>query len=155
MCRGRVKTGSHLLALVQKQCRLWRHDKLKSPRFALNSAGNVRGFERQVNWYGYKPNPVRLWYWKVQTVMGFEDPNRPLHEHNKPNIALLNKEEKSGIIINVACPFDARIVSKERQKVDNSSYCDLKYEITRFFNCRTFKVIAIVIGALGTVSKDV
>ena len=66
---------------------------------------------------------------------------------------LLSKEEKSGIIINVACPLDARIVSKEREKFDN--YYDLKYEITRFWNCRTFKVISIVIGALGTVSKDV
>lgn len=62
------------MVLVQKQYRLWRHDKLKSPRFALDSARNVRGFERQVNWYGYKPDPVcdtekykLLWDFKIQT----------------------------------------------------------------------------------------
>ena len=41
-----------------------------------------------------------------------------------------------------------RIVSKERDKIDN-----LKYEIKRIWNCRSVQVIPIVISALGTVSR--
>ena len=131
MCRERVNAGCHLLALVQKQYKSWRHDKLKSARFALDLARNVRGLQTEVNWYGYKPDPVcdtekckLLWDFIIRSK------NRPSHEHNKPNIVLSNKEEKPGIIINVACLFSTRIVSKEREKVDN--YCGLKYEIKRF-----------------------
>ncbi|CAH3166058.1 unnamed protein product [Porites lobata] len=46
-------------------------------------------------------------------------------EHNKPDIVLLNKEHKSCIIVDVACPSDTRIISKNlREKTDN--YCALK-----------------------------
>lgn len=58
-------------------------------------------------------------------------------EHNKPDIVLLNKEEKSCNIIDVACPFDTIIVSKERLKIVN--YCDLKYEIKLFGAVVQFK----------------
>ena len=59
------------------------------------------------------------------------------------------------INIDVACPFDTRVVSKQRQKIDN--YCDLKYEIKSEFGTvvqfSSVQVIPIVIGALGTVSR--
>ena len=80
------------------------------------------------------------------------DTNRWPH-HNKPDIddiGLLNKEEKSCLIIDVACPFDTRIDSKEREKTEN--YHDLKYQIKRIWNYRLDLVIPVVIGALGTVS---
>ena len=40
-------------------------------------------------------------------------------EHNKPDIVLLNREDKSCIIVNVACPSDTRIITKKREKIDN------------------------------------
>ena len=39
-------------------------------------------------------------------------------EHNKPNIVLLNKDDKSCTIIDVACPFDIRIVNEGREKLE-------------------------------------
>ena len=54
---------------------------------------------------------------------------------------------KSCTIIDVACPFDIRIVSKEREKIEK--YHDLKHEIKRIWNCRIVHVVPIALGALG------
>ena len=68
-----------------------------------------------------------------------------------PLFVLLNKEEKSFPIFDVACPFDTRVVSKEKEKIEN--YHDVKHEIKRISSCRAVHVIPIVIGALGTISR--
>ena len=60
-----------------------------------------------------------LWDFKTQTDHHIG--------HNRPDIVLVNKEEKSCTIIDVACPFDTRVLCKEREKINN--YWDLKYEI--------------------------
>ena len=85
-----------------------------------------------------------LWDFKIETDHHIE--------HNKPDILLLNKEGRSCWIIDIACPFDIRIVNKEREKVEN--YHDLKIEIKLIWNCRSVKIIPIIIGALGTISRD-
>ena len=84
-----------------------------------------------------------LWDFKIQSDHHIE--------HNKPDIVRLNKDENSCIKIDVAHPFDTRIASKEREKMNN--YCNLKHETKRIWKCRSVQVIPIVIGALGTVSK--
>ena len=85
-----------------------------------------------------------LWDITIQT-------DHPL-EANKPDIVLLNKEDNSCWIVDVACPFDTRVVGKEKEKVEK--YQDLKREIQRMWKCKTVKIIPIVIGALGTMSKQ-
>ena len=45
-------------------------------------------------------------------------------------------------LIDVACPFDTRVLCKEREKINN--YWDLKYEIKQIWNCRSVQVIPIV-----------
>ena len=55
-------------------------------------------------------------------------------------------------IVNVACPFDARVAEKETEKIDH--FKDLKVEVQiKIWNCRSVSVIPIVIGALEIVSK--
>ena len=54
--------------------------------------------------------------------------------------------------MDVACPFDTRVVEKEREKV--VKYQELKYELKRIWSCSEVTVIPAFIGALGTVSKD-
>ena len=44
------------------------------------------------------------------------------------------------------------VKEKEQEKLEN--YNDLRYEIGRIWECKRVKVIPIVIGALGTKSKD-
>ena len=60
---------------------------------------------------------------------------------------------KTCFIIDVACPFNARIGKKEREKVEY--YTDLKYEILNCWKGKVKKVliIPIIIGALGLVTK--
>ena len=43
---------------------------------------------------------------------------------------------------------------KEKEQEKLEKYNDLRYEIGRIWECKWVKVIRIVIGALGTVSKD-
>ena len=73
-------------------------------------------------------------------------------DHNRPNIVVLEKASRVCQIIDVACPFDTRIVEKEREKIDH--YQDLKVEIHKRWNCKSVSVVPIVIGALGAVTKN-
>ena len=73
-------------------------------------------------------------------------------EHNKPDIVILKKESRVCTIIDVSCPFDTRVVEKEKEKLDR--YQDLKWELKRIWNCREVKVVPIVTGALVTVSNN-
>ena len=99
--------------------------------FTGNKAENVHGFERTVKWYELKPERVcdserfkLLWDFTIQTDHQIE--------YNKPHIVLVNKVDKSCTIIDVACPFDRRLVSNGRQKI--KKYQDQKNEIKRIWN---------------------
>ena len=101
--------------------------------------------------HDHKPGPIcdskkyKLpWDFKIQTDQRMD--------HNKPDTVLLNKGERSCLIIDVTCSFDTRVLSKENEKIEN--YHDLKHEIKRgIWNYRSVQVIPIVIGALGTVTR--
>ena len=62
--------------------------------------------------------------------------------------------EKKGLsckFIDPFCPFNIRI-EKTEEKCTN--YSDLKYEIARIWKMKKVDVIPVVIGALGTVTKN-
>ena len=73
-------------------------------------------------------------------------------EHNRPDITVIEKNTKKCLLIDPACPFDTRIEKKEEKKCSN--YCDLKYEIARMWRMKDVEVIPVVIGTLGTVTKQ-
>ena len=102
-------------------------------------------------WYDHRPEKVTenekvkiLWDMKIQTDK--------ILEHSRPDIVVFEKEKRTCKIVDVASPFDTRVVEKEREKVDK--YQELKYESKRIWNCSEVKVIPAVIGALGTISKN-
>ena len=68
----------------------------------------------------------------------------------RPDIVLINKHTKSCDIIDVAVPGEARIMANQEEKIDK--YQDLAIEIRSLWKVEA-KVIAIVIGALGTIPK--
>ena len=86
-----------------------------------------------------------LWDFKIQTDNKIE--------HNKPDIVVLDKIERKCLIIDVACPFDIRVKDKEKEKIEN--YQGLKREVKRIWKLRKVTVVPIIIGSLGTVSKDI
>ena len=55
-------------------------------------------------------------------------------------------------MIDVVCPFDARVLQKEQEKMEK--YQELKREIGKIWSCRKVIVVPIVIGALGMFSKN-
>ena len=107
-------------------------------------------YDRDEKYYNHQPQPVYestynklLLDFTVQTVNKIE--------HNKPDIVVLDKIEQKSLIIDVPCPFDIRVNYK--RKIQN--YQDLKREFKRIWKLRRVTVVPIIIGALGTVSKDV
>ena len=102
-------------------------------------------------WYDHRPEKVTenekvkiLWDMKIQTDK--------ILEHSRPDIVVFEREKRTCKIVDVACPFDTRVVEKEREKVDK--YQELKYELKRIWNCSEVTVIPAVIGALGTIHRN-
>ena len=73
-------------------------------------------------------------------------------EASRPDIILLDKKKQKGIIINNAVPAEVRVGEKEREKVEK--YQDLKGEIGRLWRLKMIEVMPVVIGALGSVTKE-
>ena len=109
------------------------------------------GFQRDEKWYAHKPEKVLeseyckiLWDFPIQT-------DKVLN-HNRPDITVVDKQNKKVLLIDPSCPFDTRIEGKEEEKCRN--YNELKYEIARIWKMKDVEVVPVVIGALGTVSKN-
>ena len=73
-------------------------------------------------------------------------------EAKRPDIVPTDKKERKEIIIVIAVPADVRVGKKEREKVEK--YQDLKREIGRLWRLKMVEVVPIVIGALGSVTKE-
>ena len=84
-----------------------------------------------------------LWDFPVQT-------DRKL-DHNRPDITIIFKEKKECQLIDIACPGDIRVESKETQKIE--TYIDLGIELKRLWKLKKISIIPVVIGALGTIPK--
>ena len=63
----------------------------------------------------------------------------------------MDKKAHETLLIDPACPFDHRILTKEKEKIDN--YNRLEYEIKQLWNMKKVTTVPIIIGSLGTVSK--
>ena len=70
----------------------------------------------------------------------------------RPDIAIVNKMEKTVIIIDDAVPGDKRIIDKEKENIEK--YQNLEREILRLWNLKKIDVIPVVLGALGSVTKN-
>ena len=53
--------------------------------------------------------------------------------------------------MDVACPFDGRVIEREEEK--REKYEDLRGEVAKIWNVRKVVKIPVIIGALGTLSK--
>ena len=69
----------------------------------------------------------------------------------KPDIVVLNKNEGSCAIVDIAIPRDIRVSKKEKEKFDR--YQELKREIKRMWIIGSIKVIPVVVGPLGSTLK--
>ena len=70
----------------------------------------------------------------------------------RPDIVIVNKMEKTAIIIDVAIPGSKIIIDKEKEKTE--MYQNLKWEIQRLWNLKKIDVIPVALQALGSVRKS-
>ena len=72
-------------------------------------------------------------------------------EYQKPDIVVVEKEEKKCLIVDIAILDDKNVGVKEEEKIQK--YDKLKWEIKELWSMKRVDVVPVVIGALGTVSK--
>ena len=107
--------------------------------------------EKSDKWYLHNPQTVTenvnhklIWDMNIQCDN--------IIVERKPDIVIVNEMEKTAIIIDVAIPGDKRILDEEKKKIENHQ--NLKGEIQRLSNLKKIDVMHVVLGALGSVTKN-
>ena len=68
----------------------------------------------------------------------------------RPDIVLRDKASKKTYIIDISCPSDVNVASKENEKV--AKYSGLRVELGKMWDCECM-VVPVVIGGLGMISE--
>tara|TARA_B100000470_G_scaffold201498_1_gene173786 strand:- start:53 stop:535 length:483 start_codon:yes stop_codon:yes gene_type:complete len=110
------------------------------------------GIRRADRWFEETPDAIRVsqdgmyeiwWDKKVITAK--------VLEHNRPDVVVIDREKARWTMVDFSVPFDANVVSKENEKT--RKYEKLATEVSREHRVTTI-IIPIVVGALGTVSRN-
>ena len=72
--------------------------------------------------------------------------------HNKPDILIWNKAEKTCAVVEISCPADMNITKKAKEKLDN--YAALLRNLQMLYQGYKFEMVPIIVGALGYVPKE-
>ena len=152
MCGKRGESVQHIISecekLAQKEYKR-RHDNVaKRIHWELCKKHALECKER---WYDHSPdgtvenNDVKL-LWDINIHCDH------VIEARRPDIVIIDKRRQSGIIVDIAVPANGRVHEKEREKVEK--YQELRREIGRLWQLKNVKVVPVVIGALGSVTKE-
>ena len=116
---------------VTCQCTTTATSTNTNTKITHNNNNNIQGGKETV-----------LWNQQVQT-------DRTI-ANNKPDIRIRDIEKGTCMLIDAAISGDRNVIKKEAEKI--LKYRDLTIEIQRMWNVKT-KVIPVIIGATGTISK--
>ena len=151
LCDGEDETVRHLSAgcvKLSKGSYKRRHDHM-----------GLRVYWEACKKYGVKC--TELWHEEVpDTVRKSKDGqieiwwDRPIEttvklDHNRPDLVIINRQDKEWIIVEFSVPWDKNVLLKEEEKV--SKYIPLAKEIRKVHRVST-KIIPIILGSLGTVT---
>ena len=152
LCGEHTESVSHIVAeckkLAQREYKR-RHDNVaKIVHWKLCKKYDL---ESKDKWYEHVPlgcmeNDTIKLLWDINVQCDH------VIEARRPDIILVDKENKVCTIIDVAVPGDIRVGEKETEKVEK--YQDLKREIAKIWKMKEVKVVPIVVGALGSVSRS-
>ena len=152
MCGEKGETVSHIVSECGKLAQ--REYKRRHDNVARYVHWNLCGFgclDRADAWYKQEPDGVCenneykiLWDMNIQcdVVIGAR----------RPDIIFVDKNKKEAKIIDIAVPGDSRVKNKEEEKIEK--YQPLKDELSRVWKLKKIMVIPVVVGALGSVSKN-
>ena len=153
LCGKNAESIGHLVSYCEKLRQTEfrrRHDKM-GLRVYWEVCGEL-GLKRSERWYEEVPDPVRKsadgryevwWDQKVNTPTALD--------HNKPDVVLIDREEKKWTVVDFAVPFDSNAARKETEKMEK--YENLAAELRRMHGVRV-EVVPIVVGTLGVVTKN-
>ena len=151
-CGKYAETVGHLISgcemLAQSEYRR-RHDKM-GLRIYWELCKKY-GMTTKERWYEEVPDAVRksadkkFEIWWDQKV-----PTPATLEHSRPDVVVIDHENRKHTLIDFSVPFDPNVVKKEDEKVRN--YGRLASEISRMKKVQV-ETVPIVVGALGVVSK--
>ena len=131
---------------AQKQYRCWRHNKVAQV-IHRGLCGKL-GYDRDEKYYNHEPRPVYESSTE-QTAVRLQNTDWQQGWTQQA----WHKIKRKCLIIDVACPFDTRFKGKENEEIEN--YQELKREFKWIWKLRRVTVVPVIIGALGTVSKDI
>ena len=153
LCGEYVETVGHLVSACSKLAQSEykrRHDKM-GLRVYWELCGKY-GLKRSEKWWEEVPDAVRLredekieiwWDRKVHT------PDKTI-QHNRPDVVIVDRDNKQWVFVDFAVPFDANVANKEREKV--TTYQELAAEVARMHKVKV-DTVPIVVGALGVVAS--
>jgi len=154
LCQQFDETVDHIISacpILAKEQYIKRHDKVCA-QLRLNVCKETGIQLDKKLLYEHVPKSVEtlqrskvaiLWNQQVQS-----DRTIP---SNKPNITIRDNEKGTCMLIDVAIAGDRNVIKKEAEKI--LKYKDLTIEPQRMWNVKT-KVIPVIIGATGTISKS-
>ena len=152
-CGKKVETVTHLVSSCSALCQYHyrkRHDKMGLRVYwELCKMYNIKCSDK---WYDESPEKVRksvCGNFEIWWDRNVETPRKL--DHNKPDVVLINKLEKSWTIIDFSVPIDQNVKNKEDEKI--SHYNDLAGEIRKLHNVKTV-IVPLVVGALGVISAN-
>ena len=149
LCGVKEETVDHLVSCCETIAQTdykGRHDRVAT--LIHWSLCKQYGFQRSEHWWDHHAEKVLendnfkvLWDFPIRT-------DKVIKEH-RPDIVVIDKLSREGLLVDVAIPGDARVATKEIEKI--TKYQDLAIEVQRLWELRKVKVVPIVIGALGAV----
>ena len=151
MCRKVDKSIDHIVSgcskLAQKENKR-RHDDLgKIVHWKLARKCN---FEAGDKWYEHEPESILeiegykiLWDFSIQTDH--------VIEARRPDLVVVDKNERICKVIDFAVPGDSRITEKEKDRIEK--YQDLGRKLQKMWNVKV-KIIPLIVDSLGAIPKQ-
>ena len=149
ICGKEPETTFHLLAgcdVLAKKEYLDRHNNVA--RYIHHCICNAYNFHTEKKWHLHSP-PEVIMDKKVEIIWDMILTTDRAVGSNRPDIIIRDKTERKTFIIDVSCPSDVNVTSKENEKL--TKYSGLRVELAKMWNCECV-VIPIVIGGLGAIS---
>ena len=151
ICKKESETTFHLLsgcdALAKKEY-FDRHNNVA--RYVHYQICKKYNIQTEPKWHLHRPAEVYmddgielLWDIPITTARTIGA--------NRPDIVIRDKCNKMTYIIDISCPCDTNVHTKEIEKI--SKYCSLRVELAKMWNTEC-TVIPIIVGGCGTVTKE-
>ena len=151
VCGKQTETTSHILSgcdTLAKKEYLERHNNVAN--YIHYETCKKYNIQTETKWHLHRPKEVYmdsrvelLWDMTLTT-------DRDVGS-NRPDIVIRDKKERKVFIIDVSCPSDSNVKSKENEKI--TKYSGLRVELAKMWNSECI-VIPVVIGGLGTISYN-